>query len=735
MFPTSLRSSIYQVLGPGSLSGQLFADLCDQLLLNEAAARGYQFRCPSDRTGDFKGLDAYSQPGMSNFEGIAGKVGFQYKFFPTESSPLTAGHKADIRKSLLSASKENADLDTWILITPEDFNRHQELWFVGLRSEVSFNIAHWGQKELARLLTRFPEAAMHIYPELVPGFRPPTFKEMCQSLARRFAQVPHHSLYHMDIRLSDNSSSDFQLQKFIEDNSLTLFCLLGGYGTGKSTALEHLALSLAAKFLNDPSSRIPLLIRIRHLRGSGALRDNLIRYLETEYGLKMNITTLQSLNASGRTVLLFDGLDEGEGSSQNQRGKGILSEIYEFLSPAGKLLISSRTEFFNSVVEERTKLFGLQRPHILKISGDTVQSLDHRGVITYVSLLSPEEIDTYIKRRMGTEAPPLLSRLKSIYDLRDIVRRPVLLNMVCDTLPYFESETGEILAADLYQRYIVEHLSKDIEAGRIKGSLERRMIEIAALAEHMLVNKKVRMRHIEITREILHTDDEADAFLSSAFLLRDPSGIYEFSHNSFLEYFGALRMFGDIQNSNLSSLIWEHLSSYTKEQLEFLNQIVETNWRAVNGEHENQVEGHLLSNGLLGDREPVTMQRFQGFLDATGYKVLCPIENTLGYAAVSWFDAISFAIWSKARLMRGPEFISLINSEFPDPPRYFDWVCRVSSADSIVFLRHKREWAWPVIQVGSTWMESSRADRVFTFSKVRRGLPLSVFRCVRGIAK
>lgn len=728
MFPTSLRSSIYQVLGPGSLSGQLFADLCDQLLLNEAATRGYQFRCPSDRAGDFKGLDAYSQSGISNFEGIAGKVGFQYKFFPTESSPLTSEHKAEIRKSLLSASKANADLDTWILITPEDFNRHQESWFRKLRSEVSFNIAHWGHKELSRLISTFPETAVHIYPELVPGFRPPTFKEMCQSLVRRFARVPHHSSYHIEIRLRDDSLLDVQLRDFIEDGSLTLFCLLGGYGTGKSTALEHLSLLLAHRFLKDPASRIPLLIRMRHLRGAGALRDNLMRYFETEYGLKLDVTTLQSLNASGRTVLLFDGLDESEGSSQKQRGKGILSEIYEFLGPAGKLIISSRTEFFNSAVEERTKLFGLQRPQLLKLNGDTVQSLDHRGVITYVPLLSPQEIHTYIKKRMGAEAASLLKRLKSIYDLRDIVSRPALLNMICDTVPHFENETGEILAADLYQRYVVEHLRQDIEAGRINGSLEQRMTEIGALAEHMLINEKFRMSHIEITKELFHTNDEENPFLSSAFLLRDPEGIYEFSHTSFLEYFGACRMFADIQNSNLSGLIWKHLSSYTREQLEFFDQIIEMNWRAFDGENE----GQLLSNGLQGDREPVTMQRFQAFLDATGYQVLCPFENTLGYAAVSWFDAISFAIWSKARLMRGPEFISLINAEFPEPPRCVGWVCRVSSANSVVFLNHQREWAWPTIQLGTNWMQFSCGDRVFTFSKVRRGLPLGVFRCVRG---
>lgn len=732
------------------MSGQLFADLCDQLLLTEAENRGYSFKCPSDRAGDFKGLDAYSEDGKGgNFEGVIGKVGFQYKFFPSESAPLQKNHKDEIEKSLKFANEYNNDLKAWILVTPEDFNKYQEEWFSELhvKHSIKFSVRHWGQKQLARLISKSPETAIHIYPDLISGIRPPTFQEMCVSLIKQLTPAPHHSAYHINIRITGDNSADGELLSFVSDDLLTLFCLLGSYGTGKTTALEHLSISLARKFLKDPSSRIPLLIRMRHVRGAGTLRDNLMRYFETEYGLKLDIATLQNLNASGRLVLLFDGLDESDGASQKKLGKGILSEIYQFLSPSGKLVISSRTEFFNSAVEERTGLFGLQRPHILAMKGRAVHSLDRRGKITYVDLLLLEQVKKYLNQRLGKQAAFILPRLNSIYDLKDIVRRPVLLDMVCKTLPHFEKESGEILAADLYYRYVVAHLNQDIESGRIEGPVDKRMSEVAQVAEYMLVHDKFRLPHNIITTDILHADnDSAQGFLTSAFLLRDPNGIYEFSHRSFMEYFGALCMFTDIQNLNLASPMWKALSKYTREQLAFFNQIVESNWQELTFDFANRTEAEPLSNGVISHKEPVTLQQFRSFLELTGYKALSPIEGILGYAGVCWYDAIAYALWAGARIQTAEELTSLFHSEFPHGHLLSGeipmgsvfsvtgsgWERVILSSGSITFLRGKREWAWPATQVGEGWVWKGERRIISTFRLSRGDLAVGVFRCVYG---
>ncbi len=744
MLPLSLRSSLYQQIGPGSLSGQIFADLCDKLLIAEAEERLYKFRCPSDRAGDFKGLDAYAEPGGAggNFDGCDGKVGFQYKFFPSESAPLSKEQKMAIQNSLESAALRNLDLKAWILITPEDFNSHQEGWFLELGRKLSrekglkgreISLVHWGQKHLSLLISKWPEAALHLYPDLMPGVRPPTFREMCSSLLVNLGKYPQHSKYHIQLRLADESPVDDAIIDFVNAESSALFCLLGGYGTGKTTALEYAFMQLSRRLLLDISSRIPILIRLRHVRGEGVFRDNLFRYLEVEYGLKLNMAALQSLNSSGRLVLLFDGLDEATGASRRGYGKGILSELYEFLSPVGKLIISSRTEMFGSAVDERVGLLGLQRPHILARAYDSIESLDRRGKIAYMGSLTHIQVKEYFVLRLGAKAESVLSSVSSTYDLQDMATRPVLLDMICETLPHFK-EGEEILAADLYERYTLEQLRRDIEAGRTDGAAEQRVREISRVAEYMVINNRYEIESEVIANKILESPpgNNRQEFLVSSFLLRDPNGLYEFSHRSFMEYFAALRMFMDIRAAKLSSSLWKMIAACSNEHLAFLNQIVETSWRDLNS-----------SAQPASAREPVTFRSFRNFMDKAGYVTLSPVVDIFGYAAVSWYDAVAFAVWSRSRIQSVPELTLLIESEFPhghlpmhEVPRGSlfsvrdsDWKRVILSPRALIFLRGVREWAWPSSQIGD-WTAMAMKNGISTFNLRSAHSEIGVFRCV-----
>ena len=127
MIPESLRASLFTRLRPGALSGHLFADLCDRLLIAEAKLRGYSLQTTSDRSGDYLGLDAFADASAAgNFEGSSGRVGFHYKFVPSESAPLSSDHRSQIQDALRRATTgNNPRVDTLVLITPENWNRPQ----------------------------------------------------------------------------------------------------------------------------------------------------------------------------------------------------------------------------------------------------------------------------------------------------------------------------------------------------------------------------------------------------------------------------------------------------------------------------------------------------------------------------------------------------------------------------------------------------------------------------------
>ena len=115
--------SLSQILRHGAEAGHEFARICNQLAIS--ANRYVELHTPDDSSGDFKCLDAYYERGHESKD----IVGFQYKFYPT---PLTPQHRHNIKESLEGAIDALPRLVMWILVTPDDFNRFDQNWFVDL---------------------------------------------------------------------------------------------------------------------------------------------------------------------------------------------------------------------------------------------------------------------------------------------------------------------------------------------------------------------------------------------------------------------------------------------------------------------------------------------------------------------------------------------------------------------------------------------------------------------------
>src|ERR1022692_2658925 len=100
--------SLWEILPKGTEGGKEFARIIDLLRFHEGRRTGKQVTIFSDVAGDYHGLDGLE-------ETVKGKVGFQYKFFP---SPLSAEHRRDVEQSL-AKSKENqekVELWQWVLV-------------------------------------------------------------------------------------------------------------------------------------------------------------------------------------------------------------------------------------------------------------------------------------------------------------------------------------------------------------------------------------------------------------------------------------------------------------------------------------------------------------------------------------------------------------------------------------------------------------------------------------------
>lgn len=83
--------------------------------------------------------------------------------------------------------------------------------------------------------------------------------------------------------------------------------LIGKPGSGKSTSLERLLWEEAEKALQDPKSRIPVLVKLRRCTGTieGLIRDFLLGHQ-----VVLEIAQIEKLLCQGRFLLLLDGLNE-----------------------------------------------------------------------------------------------------------------------------------------------------------------------------------------------------------------------------------------------------------------------------------------------------------------------------------------------------------------------------------------------------------------------------------------
>lgn len=83
--------------------------------------------------------------------------------------------------------------------------------------------------------------------------------------------------------------------------------LIGKPGSGKSTSLERLLWEEAEKALQDPNTRIPVLVKLRRCTGTieGLIRDFLVGHQ-----VALEIAQIEELLRQGKFLLLLDGLNE-----------------------------------------------------------------------------------------------------------------------------------------------------------------------------------------------------------------------------------------------------------------------------------------------------------------------------------------------------------------------------------------------------------------------------------------
>jgi nucleoside phosphorylase len=356
-----------------------------------------------------------------------------------------------------------------------------------------------------------------------------------------------------------------------DDKRGSLFILLGEYGMGKTVACQSFDLDLRNRWESGEANRYALYFDLRHVQGlvakstepTGSSDTRLPSVVEimiecARKGWEQNpeVTPEQLWQWIGEgAVVIFDGLDEVLTRIDDRSGRDftdqLISVVYQAKPVDGrppKVVISTRTQFFRTLREQREILTGQATDHL------RLDAMEARLLLG----LRDEEIERYLRKALPEhDISQVRKMLASVYDLEDLAQRPVTLPFIAQAVPEIKrlrDEGKPIYGVTLYREFSRRWLGREVEKSRVKRSDKLILAEdMAAMVwrgsgqeihvdkleewfESWRAERSNWRKYEKYDFEVLEEDLRNATFLKR----RDDSadgGYFRFSHTSLHEFF------------------------------------------------------------------------------------------------------------------------------------------------------------------------------------------------------
>lgn len=378
----------------------------------------------------------------------------------------------------------------------------------------------------------------------------------------------------------------------IKTQQRQFICVQGAYGAGKTTLLKKLKYELSQTFMHGESWLRPIFFQLKDFPDPADLDAFVAATMTRELWTNIPAGTFWKFASEGRLVLLLDGFDEiAAGSSQQSRLASFVN-LSKLLFSGSTVILSCRPSYFVSEYEYAQILKQISTPSddlpgIIKRL--TVPEMHHRlsehfnaSSILPISesqistlYLEPfsrdqilEVVSSYkedLSRKLGRTPADVMAYLDNVYDLQDLMSRPILLDMIIQTLLLgafdLDNRSTQVSAASLYDRYTSESLNSDWRKGakrRLLTKPERREFSIA-MALSMYDANALEVRYDDILKAISRAfpknstlskkvkDNSLEVVAADlqicAFLTRTSDDLFRFVHKSFYEFFVAAHLF------------------------------------------------------------------------------------------------------------------------------------------------------------------------------------------------
>lgn len=357
---------------------------------------------------------------------------------------------------------------------------------------------------------------------------------------------------------SEYSWRDGGLDKYVDswlaDPAKKHLSLLGEFGMGKSWFALHLAGRLAegwkdAKARGVARPRIPLIIPLRDYAKQTSVSALLSEFFFHKHQIEIrNYEVFNVLNRMGRFLLIFDGFDEMASRTDRNTMVANFWELAKVVEPGAKVLLSSRTEYFPEAKEARD-LFDA------RVSATTTGVPSEGPTFEIVELMpfDDEQIRMMLTHLLTPEKLAIVMEHEGV---RDLMRRPVMSELVIDALPEIE-QGATINLARIYLYAIKRKMDRDVTSERTFTSRADKLFFLCEVAWEMIRTNQLSLNYKDfpeklracfgsVVENVQDLDYWEQDMRNQSMLVRNSRGDYGPSHKSLLEFLIAFRFAAEL---------------------------------------------------------------------------------------------------------------------------------------------------------------------------------------------